>query len=259
MSASETKPWADGPLKLIPSSKLGYPNDKHPDVHWLAFDMLPAHNYILRTINAIYLQAINVGEAGPDVIKSFLAYCRVWHHVLDDHHKTEEEVIFPKIEAAIGEEGYMSKALTQHEELHPGLEAFGDYVKNLEKKEEEYDGKKLREIIDSFAPILARHLEDEIDLLIGLREDKVDWKKVNAEVTNMLNGKLKEANVTTVALPFIVTGHDKTFDNTFFTHWPPVPWIVISVLRFLFFGTNKDWWQFAPCDGYMVPKELPYA
>ena len=60
----------------------------------------------------------------------------------------------------------MDKNVEQHEAFHKGLEQFGEYVHKV--KVEEYDGMKLRGIVDGFGQALTLHLREEIKTLIGL-------------------------------------------------------------------------------------------
>lgn len=59
--------------------------------------------------------------------------------------------------------------------------------------------------------------------------------------------------------PLAIIFHDKTFDDGVWQHFPPVPWIAMLLLRWLFMYTHKDWWRFAGCDFTSQPKELPFA
>ena len=56
----------------------------------------------------------------------------------------------------------------QHEAFEQGLDKFTEYVGAATP--EEFDGKKLIEIIDSFGEVLMGHLNDEINTLLGLEE-----------------------------------------------------------------------------------------
>lgn len=53
--------------------------------------------------------------------------------------------------------------------------------------------------------------------------------------------------------------HDKTFEGGVWSSFPPVPWLVLLVMRYLFMNTRRDWWRFAPCDYSSQPQELPFA
>lgn len=53
--------------------------------------------------------------------------------------------------------------------------------------------------------------------------------------------------------------HDKTFKGGIWPDFPPIPWLVAVVMRFLFLRKYESWWRFAGCDLSSVPKELPFA
>jgi hypothetical protein len=81
------------------------------------------------------------------------------HH----HHDAEEKVFFPSIEAIAGVEGLMAQNVEQHRAFTPGFEAFEEYCRSC--RPEEFDGVKLRGLIEGFAEPLVRHLGDEIETL----------------------------------------------------------------------------------------------
>jgi hemerythrin-like domain-containing protein len=126
--------------------------------------MCLAHNLLLRWLNSIYLQAPHVKS--PTDVSDFITYAQVWHESIHHHHAMEEEYFFPWIETYSGEKGIMDRNVQQHEAFHKGLEEFGEYVHNV--KVEEYDGIKLRGVVDGFGEALKLHLREEIKTLIGL-------------------------------------------------------------------------------------------
>ena len=60
-------------------------------------------------------------------------------------------------------------------------------------------------------------------------------------------------------MPLMIQGHDKTFDDNIYALWPPAPWFVKLLLKWLLVPKHKDWWYFAPCDVDGKPRELPFA
>lgn len=136
------------------------------------------HNTFLRGINAIYLQCVNVGERGTPKDKlDFANFARQWAKYLDQHHSMEEEDIFPSINEEIGVPGFMDGCVEEHAAFHDGAAHYEEYLDGVIAGKEEFDGKKLKNIIDSFMPVLATHLTNEIKSLMGLAkwEDKVNW------------------------------------------------------------------------------------
>jgi hemerythrin-like domain-containing protein len=147
------------------------------------------HNAILRSINAIYLQCVNV-ERAPERVGDFVNYCYVWGEMVEEHHRTEETDVFPELEKLLDAPGLMEGNVEQHHAFHDGFEAYRTYVKQVRDGQEKYDGKKLKATIDSFMPVLRQHLYDEIDSLIALEkyDGKVDlskwWKAKQKEIVS---------------------------------------------------------------------------
>lgn len=138
---------------------------KLPVPVWIAREMTCAHNGILRGLNSIYQQSTHVTK--PQDIKDLLKYTEFWCDWIREHHDAEEEFYFPEVERLTGMKGLMAANVAQHHAFMPGLEAFSKYA--METSVEEYDGLKLRAIVDSFGEILTKHLTDEIDTLLELK------------------------------------------------------------------------------------------
>lgn len=61
----------------------------------------------------------------------------------------------------------------------------------------------------------------------------------------------------TFALIFVF--HDKTFEDGVWAHFPPMPWVMGLVFRWVFFRSHDDWWRFAGCGYDCKPRDLPFA
>lgn len=92
------------------------------------------------------------------------------HH----HHDAEESNFFPSIELISGVRGIMERNIEQHRAFTPGFDLFQEYARTC--RPEEYDGRKIRSLVEDFAEPLTRHLHDEIDTLRAL--DTYDSKRV---------------------------------------------------------------------------------
>ena len=79
-----------------------------------------------------------------------------------------EEYFFPLIEEYTGEKNIMETNINQHAAFQAGVERFRVYV--FQTTPETYNGKTLKEIVDSFGPVLTKHLKEEIDSLLALDE-----------------------------------------------------------------------------------------
>jgi hypothetical protein len=128
----------------------------------------------LRTFNALHVQAPYVKPADHFAFMS-LAACllKAIHH----HHEGEEQHIFPGIERLSGQTGIMEANVAQHRAFDKTFEALQVYVDDFLAKKQEYDGAKLRKLLDEFGPVFREHLADEIETLEALREYGVETMK----------------------------------------------------------------------------------
>jgi hemerythrin-like domain-containing protein len=163
---SSDAPWADAPFTLIPTPGRGENVNKLDDIVWIAREMANAHNGMLRALNSIYQQCVYVKE--PKDMKDLLLYVGFWCDWIHEHHEGEETFLFPRVEEITGVEGLMEVNIAQHHTFMDGLEELQKYAK--ETKAGEYDGVKLRGIIDSFGANLTKHLTEEIETLLGLKK-----------------------------------------------------------------------------------------
>ncbi|KAL7933071.1 hypothetical protein V8C35DRAFT_304853 [Trichoderma chlorosporum] len=256
---SNTRPWADEPFQLISIATLGYePGENIKPYHSLAAEMIIVHNCLIRGINSVYLQCINV-ERSPASVPAFIKYASVWGDNLHEHHMTEEKWIFPEIEAIIGEKGVMDVNVQQHHAFEEGLNEYITYLKNAEIDQERYDGETLKNIIDSFMPTLRQHLQDEILTLKAFDKykDKTDWAKWTKDTAAKVVKATQTADGMVVTLPFMVYNHEVAYEQV--GSWPSIPALVFFILKIVYFGKNSDWWQFASCDKSGKARDLPYA
>lgn len=243
-------------------------------------EMIAIHNCLLRSINAIYLQCINI-EKSPQDIPDFVEYSLVWGEVIREHHSSEESEVFPDIEQRAGVAGLMAGNIEQHHTFHDGVEQYEAYLQDVKAGKEKYDGQKLKEIIDSFAPTLHQHLKDEIPTLSSLKKysDKVDWgaywSKKSAEIVKKASTS-HEAKVSvkasthiqfmltnflsfkTVFMPFCLSCHDPTFEESIIS-WPAMPWIAKMLFKWYYTPQHKSWWRFGPVNANGQRQELLFA
>ncbi|KAL0933067.1 hemerythrin HHE cation binding domain-containing protein [Colletotrichum truncatum] len=183
------QPWADGPFELISSTRTGYKKGiKSTGANKMADDMVIIHNMILRIINTVYLQCINV-EKSPNDVLAFVSYAIEWGKMVEEHHHTEETEVFPEIEEMVGIPGLMEANVAQHEAFVGGLHTYLGYLSRVQRGEEPYSGRELKSIIDSFMPGLRQHLSDEIDTLIKLGEYDREWDEWFERLHKKLLGK----------------------------------------------------------------------
>jgi hypothetical protein len=57
--------------------------------------------------------------------------------------------------------------LKEHEEIHKGLDEYVAYIRQCRKDRKEWDGDKMKGIMDGFRGVLFKHLDHEVESLSG--------------------------------------------------------------------------------------------
>ena len=286
--------WADQPYALI--STESFSKDVRPQQHlfnrlrllipplqqshganYAATQMALAHNGIIRGLNAIYLQSIALPFGNPTIVQDFLTYCQCWCESMHHHHDVEEETFFPSIEKLTSQPGLMSDNVEQHRAFTPGFEAFQEYVRTCPMGE--YDGKKIRSLIEAFAEPLTQHLRDEIDTLRAL--DKYESEKVR-QAYNQMDKLMRESDNVRIILhthpsidvadrlytdcdmfwqqrivPLVFGTADNTFEGG--RHdFPAVPFFVPYIIHHVFERKNRGAWRFNPSTSWRTPRKLAF-
>jgi len=127
-----------------------------------------AHNGIIRGLNSIYLQAPYLPPGDAFTARDFLTYCQSWSESMHHHHDAEEKTFFPDIESISSVEGLMKSNVEQHRAFTPGFETFEAYCRSCAPQD--FDGQKLRSLVEGFAEPLVQHLHDEIQTLRALNK-----------------------------------------------------------------------------------------
>lgn len=235
-----------------------------------------AHNIIIRSLNAIYLQAPNVTLLADK--KDFLIYCQAWADLLHTHHHHEEIFLFPRIEELCGKPGFLYVNVEQHQEFDKGAEEFRKYVSEVTV--EKFDGRGLVTLIDGFVGVLNRHLRDEIDTLLKLDAfggkdgelltqawlelDQVIIKELkNPVCQNLCEERELRKWLTRIALksrtlPFGLGANDTTFEGGTYK-FPKFPWFIPILTGWVFWWKYRTVWRFNPCTVWGIPRELEFV
>jgi len=218
--------------------------------------MTNVHNIIIRGLNSVYLQAPHV--AAHDY-KSFIGYSLGWHRVTDHHHYSEEEYFFKGLHEKIGSE-VMLASQAEHRKFHDGMGLYHSYLTSLAGKEDQFDSKKLLEIIDGFSGPLYTHLTNEIGALLDL--EKLGQTKVVMDC--WAEGLKKGTAALTfydffVLMPFAFFAHDYTYEHGLHSNFPPLPGPIRFSLRRLTSLWYYSYWKFSPCHPSGVPRKELYA
>ncbi|TEY76400.1 hypothetical protein BOTCAL_0059g00300 [Botryotinia calthae] len=250
-----TKKWADGPFKLLSTPRGSLDGKPESLASRNASEMALLHNILLRGLNCIYIQAPNVQETFD--IADFMKYCDAWSSILHSHHAAEETIYFKLLDEQSSRNDVFVNNHNEHEKFLPGLFAFDLYVSGVKDDAKSYDGFKLRELIDVFGPDLESHLHHEIGVLVDLEKDEsINWEECGKA---MAQYSKKNADKTR-DVPFLITNSDVTYESGIHgPRFPPFPWFVGLIFRWIYIPKLKGAWRFSCCDDYGVPKELPFA
>ncbi|KAF2448503.1 hypothetical protein P171DRAFT_428563 [Karstenula rhodostoma CBS 690.94] len=242
--------WADQPLSLIPT--LPFSKNTSHSAYYVATQMALAHNGMIRGLNSIYLQALQVPASDFSTVRDFLTYCQCWCESMHHHHDTEEEQFFPEIEKITGIPELMEANVAQHRAFTPGFEAFDAYARSCHPKD--YDGKKMKELIDAFAAPLHRHLVDEINTLKAL--DKYDSEGIRLAYKRFEKSAMN-TNKYRIG-PLVFGTADRAFEGGIH-NFPPVPFFVPYVIRYAFERPHRGAWRFSPCTTWRDRRDLLFA
>jgi len=135
------------------------------------------HNHFRHTFNEIYSRCDSITSSADDKdeLDDLLAYAYSLFRHLDAHHSIEETYIFPILAERMPQFARNGDHLKEHEEIHHGLDEYVAYIKKCRKDNKEWDGEKMKSIMDSFRGVLFKHLDHEVESLSG-EEMKKYWK-----------------------------------------------------------------------------------
>ncbi|KAI9870051.1 MAG: hypothetical protein M1830_004748 [Pleopsidium flavum] len=98
-------------------------------------------------------------------LRQFLTMGLQFCHHLEMHHSIEENHIFPILAKKMPEFRKELELLTQHKQIHAGLDKFEAYLEKCRSGEKELRLEEMKSIMDRFGGVLWAHLEDEVRTL----------------------------------------------------------------------------------------------
>lgn len=241
--------WADQPYSLISTDPFS--KDASHAAYYVATQMALAHNGIIRGLNSIYLQATHIPREETGTIRDFLIYCQCWCESMHHHHDAEEDNFFPSIERITKIQGLMERNIEQHRAFTPGFERFQEYTKKC--LPENYDGQKIRSLVEGFAEPLTQHLHDEIETLRGL--DVYDSEQIRQAYRRF--EKLLMATDNYRIAPLVFGTADRSFEGGMHD-FPSVPFFVPYVIHYVFAQRYRGVWRFNPCTIWRDRRTLAY-
>nr|ANM86612.1 hypothetical protein [Cladonia uncialis subsp. uncialis]AUW30808.1 hypothetical protein [Cladonia uncialis subsp. uncialis] len=194
-----------------------------------ASHMALVHNVFIRGYNSIYQQAPHIRPAD---YRDFVGYCLAWHEMVQGHHDSEEEVLFPGIEEATGVKGIMDGEKAEHASLHAGLSSLATYLRACTAQPGSFESSALLAIMDTLAPALATHLANEPPALASLATYAIDMKDLSDKTAKHSMARTSVVNL----LPMLWFNLDVDFEDGKWNNFPPISGPVRWVLTWLLVG-----------------------
>lgn len=125
-SPSSSKPWVDGPMRLITTPQFETQKVRNITRNSIrssadlaqtdlfttgATHMCLLHNSIIRGFNSIYLQAPHVQDADK---ADFVGYAKTWFRFVKSHHDDEERNLFAKVEDVLNDKDIWAETHEEH-------------------------------------------------------------------------------------------------------------------------------------------------
>lgn len=120
------------------------------------------HNNFRNSWTIMYTACENNKRPSGMSIRQFIGLGLDFCHHLDIHHNIEERHIFPILAKKMPAFRKELELLTQHKQIHKGLEKLEQYLEECRRGENELRMDKMKEILDSFGKVLWQHLDEEV-------------------------------------------------------------------------------------------------
>jgi hemerythrin-like domain-containing protein len=98
-------------------------------------------------------------------IRQFISTGLQFCQHLETHHSIEEYHIFPVLARKMPAFEKELQLLTQHKQIHAGLEKLEEYLEQCRGGEKELRLQEMKALMDTFGTVLWAHLEDEVKQL----------------------------------------------------------------------------------------------
>ncbi|MCJ1409243.1 hypothetical protein MMC19_003321 [Ptychographa xylographoides] len=134
------------------------------------------HNNFRATWKILYA-ACSSGKRPQNMsLRQFISTAEQFCHHLTVHHTIEEQHIFPVLATKMPAFRKELELLTQHKQIHNGLDKFEAYLEKCRTGEQDLRMDELKELMDKFGDVLWSHLDDEVRQL-GAENMRKYWTK----------------------------------------------------------------------------------
>lgn len=134
----------------------------------------------------------------------------------------------------------------------PGLRTFDEYVRGSDAHT--FSGRRLYEILDSFAAALKVHLTDEVVWIQALRRSgaRLDLAAIDAHH----GGYVRAHSSRLRLLPYLLTNHDLTYEGGIHAWWPSHSRLRDAFLRYACTLWHRGAWRYSSCTLAGRPRRL---
>jgi hemerythrin-like domain-containing protein len=161
-------PNADpAPISQVPDEKALPKLTPHEfrQYNRMAEHMDAFHSNFRSTWNVLYTACSSQKRPKNMSIKQFLSLGQQFCHHLTVHHTIEEQHIFPVLAKKMPAFKKELELLTQHKQIHVGLDKLEKYIEECGTGERELRMQEMKEVLDGFGEVLWQHLDDEVEQL----------------------------------------------------------------------------------------------
>ncbi|KAF2750337.1 hypothetical protein M011DRAFT_492563 [Sporormia fimetaria CBS 119925] len=120
------------------------------------------HSHFRHTWNMLITTCDSNKRPSGMSIRQFLATIEQFISHLTMHHTIEERHIFPVLAKKMPAFRKELELLSQHKQIHEGLERLEEYVGACRRGEKELRLSELKGVLESFGGVLWEHLDDEV-------------------------------------------------------------------------------------------------
>ncbi|KAI9796851.1 MAG: hypothetical protein M1835_002955 [Candelina submexicana] len=131
----------------------------------MADGMNAYHNRFRQTWTTLHNACANNKRPANLSLPQFLSLGLEFCHHLHIHHTIEEEHIFPVLATKMPAFREELELLTQHKQIHKGLDVFQKYLAYCKTGRSELRMEEMKELMDAFGKVLWQHLDDEVEQL----------------------------------------------------------------------------------------------
>ncbi|KAF2164438.1 hypothetical protein M409DRAFT_25315 [Zasmidium cellare ATCC 36951] len=217
---------------------------------YIANEMAVVHNCIIRGLNAIYLQAHLVRETQD--IQDFQDLIYAWRKWVQAHHSLVDDAMFPMLADAAGRPGLLQESSDQHQEFVSGIDQL------LELSLDQVSGysyRRVRGLINFFAPAMHRHFADEVEALVTLKEfDSSALMNAYSKAEEGIRHIDDEAKAR--IFPLALGVRDVAYEGG--NAWPNFPPAMEKDIIHRLVPLHAGAWRFLPCefDGQVRPSPM---